>query len=438
VLFTALAAAAALVASGQSSDRVGDLGRDAAPAAASPTPVRIVQGNMESPQSVAHFQADVRKLLAQKPDFITYNEVAYRKDGVLAPGSYRLFRTPGKYTGENPVAWDSSKWTPLRTGTYMISNSTRKTAKQKVQLGMRYASWATLQNSAGQVVSVVSAHTAPDTPPVNNLLPSSVRRIGALVSTLAASGPVVVGGDFNVQYNGAKYKAAGFGQAGLTPTWAVTGKTLPTGDHLGATIDYLFLHNASQFTVAAQRTVEINSDHDLVVADLGLATGSSPTFVPGTIANNPRTAPSAAVRPLLTALNRAPKGASVHLVSRHLYGPAIRRAIEGAHARGVNIQLITGDARPTALEKRYARMLGTNVRAKSWAVNRPKAWKSAKLPAAGVLASESAGTPAVRVALSRALLPRNQRLPMKAWVSTNKASYDTLFVKFFKGVGRKV
>ncbi|MEX0429369.1 hypothetical protein AB3X52_17255 [Nocardioides sp. DS6] len=448
-LITALAVSAAVVAT-RPTDPAGGLVDDTTPAASSSAVVRVVQGNMESPQSVTHFQADVKKLLAQKPDFITYNEVAYRNDGVLAPGSYRLFRTPGKYTGENPVAWDSSKWTALDTGTWMISNSTKKTAKQKVQLGMRYASWATLQDKAGDVVSVVSAHTAPDTPPVNDLLASSVKRLGKLVAQLAPKGPVVVGGDFNVQYNGAKYKQAGFDAAGLTPTWAITGKMLPTGDHRGATIDYLFLHDASQFTVETQRTVEINSDHDLLVADLGLpgANGSSgsstpvtqarPAFVHETVRNNPRKAPGASVQQLLKAINRAPKGASVHLVTRHLYGPSVRTAIDNAHKRGVYVQLITGDARQTALEKRYARMLGSNVHHKSWAVNRPKAWKQATLPAAGVLASVSAGVPAVRVSLNRALLPKNQRKPMKAWVATGKASYDSLFVRFFKGVGRTV
>ena len=413
------------------------LAADTAPAAAGTTEVRAVQGNMESPQSVAHFQADVKKLLAQKPDFITYNEVAYRHDSVLAPGSYNIFRTPGKYTGETAVAWNSAKWSAVKTGTTMVSNSTKKTAKQKVELGMRYANWATLQNAAGRVVSVVSVHTAPDEKPVDNLLPSSVKRVGALVKSLSAYGPVLVGGDFNVQYNGAKYKKAGFGAAGLTPTWAITGKTLPTGDHRGATVDYLFLHNASQFAVRAQRTIEINSDHDLVVADLTVKGGTS-SFVPGVVRNNPKTNPGAAVRQVLTAINRAPKGASVHLVTRHLYGPSVKQAIQNAHARGVNVQLITGDRRATALEKRYARMLGSNTKAKSFAVNRPNAWKKAKLPAAGVLASVSGGTPAVRVALNRALLPRNQRLPMKAWVATSKAQYDSLFVRFFKSIGRTV
>lgn len=437
VVITALAAAASLVSSGQSDGPVGSLPGDAAPAAADATVVRAIQGNMESPQSVAHFQADVKKLLAQRPDFITYNEVAYRKDAVLAPGAYNLYRKPGKYTGENPVAWNGAKWSALRTGTIMVSNSTKKTARQKVQLGMRYASWATLQNAAGQVVSVVSAHTAPEEDPVKGLLPGSVKRIGALVSSLSKSGPVIVGGDFNVPYNGARYKSAGFGAAGLVPTFDITGKRLPTGDHRGATIDYLFLHKASSFTVASQRTVEINSDHDLLVADLGINSGSSPTFVPGVVVNT-RTDPGAAVRRVLAVLNKAPKGSSVHLVTRHLYGPSVKRAIESAHRRGVNIQLITGDARRTALEKRYARMLGSNVAKKNFAVNRPQAWKRAKLPAAGILASISGRTPAVRVALNRALLPKNQRHPMKAWVATSKKQYDSLFTRFFKGVGRKI
>ncbi|MEP9383879.1 hypothetical protein [Nocardioides sp. KR10-350] len=402
------------------------------------TEIKVVQGNMRSPQSVQHFQADVRTVMAQKPDFITYNEVAYRDDAVLAPGSYDLFRTPGKYTGETAVAWNGATWTALDEGTFMVSDKRGKTARQKVELGRRYASWATLQNAAGTVVSVVSVHTAPDEKPVKGLLRPSVTRLGKLVAELAKSGPLIVGGDFNVQYDSKAYKAAGFDAAGLTPTYDITGRAPATGDHRGATIDYLFLHRASQFAVQSQYVREINSDHDLLVGAFGLATGQAPTFVPGTIANDPRRDPGAAVRQVIAVLDKAPEGASVHLVSRHLYGPAVRRAIESAHARGVHVQLITGDRRQTALEKRYAVMLGGNVHKKSFAVNRPQAWKTARLPNAGVLASVSGGTPAVRVDLNRALIPKNQRLPTTAHVWTTKAPYDDLFVRFFKAVGRTV
>ena len=46
-------------------------------------------------QPYVDFQADAATVIANQPDFVTYNEVPYRYDVFLAPPGYALWRTPG-------------------------------------------------------------------------------------------------------------------------------------------------------------------------------------------------------------------------------------------------------------------------------------------------------------------------------------------------------
>ena len=100
-------------------------------------------------------------VLSNQPDFITYNEVPFRPDAILAPPGYALFRTPGQYTGETPVAWRTDSWTAINQGTTTVSYKKGQLPGQKVEWGIRYANWVTLQGIDGHVISVISAHLAP-------------------------------------------------------------------------------------------------------------------------------------------------------------------------------------------------------------------------------------------------------------------------------------
>ena len=53
----------------------------------------LVQANIYTGLSTTRFQADVREVLAQGPDFVTYNEVMFRQDSVLAPDGYGIYRS---------------------------------------------------------------------------------------------------------------------------------------------------------------------------------------------------------------------------------------------------------------------------------------------------------------------------------------------------------
>lgn len=402
-------------------------------------PIRIAQANLQAGLSVARFQADVDRVFAHRPDFVTYNEVHHRQDAVLARAGYAIQRTPGTYTGATPVVWNTARWTRLDGGTYLISNRRGKSASQRLEWGIRYANWVTVQSSAGQVMSVISTHLAPKSRYTDGLLVPSLRRLGALAAQLRARGPVLIGGDLNVNFRDSRtYPRELMAELGLTPTFDVVGSAPPTGDYRNATIDYILLHRSDQFTVQRQWTNELHSDHDLLAADVALIGSSASTWAPGIIANDPSAAPSAVLNTVAKVVDKTPRGAAIHIATRQLGGKRLIASLIRAHRRGVHVQLITASRRPTKIDRQMARMLGKNVRRKSWAVTKPHAWRRLQLPAASVLASVSGGTPALRVDVNRALVPASRRLPMRARLATTKTEYDQLFVRFFRAVGRTI
>ena len=235
-----------------------------------PGGVRMVQANIRSTLSIRQFTSDAREVLATDPDVITYNEVPTRVDWRLAPDGYNLYRSDrNRYTRATPVAWRTARWRKVDEGTYRFSNYRRKPDGRKVRIGLRFANWVTLEAGNGRRLSVVSAHVAPPDPDMPDLLPRSVRRIGELVARLAPRGPVLVGGDFNVYYSGDRYPRRLLQDAMMRPTYDTLGTSFPTGDHHGGTVDYVFNRGKGKLRAERHRRIELNSDHDAVVADLG-------------------------------------------------------------------------------------------------------------------------------------------------------------------------
>src|SRR5688500_5325858 len=52
--------------------------------------ITMIQANIYTGLSPERFQADVREVLAEQPDFVTYNEVPFRNDEVMAPDGYAI------------------------------------------------------------------------------------------------------------------------------------------------------------------------------------------------------------------------------------------------------------------------------------------------------------------------------------------------------------
>ena len=72
--------------------------------------ITMIQANIYTGLTVPRFQADVRKVLALEPDFVTYNEVPFRSDSVIAPEGYDLYRDmTNRFTAATPVAWRADR-----------------------------------------------------------------------------------------------------------------------------------------------------------------------------------------------------------------------------------------------------------------------------------------------------------------------------------------
>lgn len=435
-----------VVPTAASADRLPTKSAKLAPAAEGM--IRITQANLLSGQDDLKFQADARLVIKNQPDFVTYNEVPYRKDVFLAPPGYALQRTPGRYTGATPVAWRTDRWTAIAQGTINVCYKKGKYAWQSVHWGIRYANWVTLQGTDGQVISVISAHLPPENEFTIGLQEKGLKRIGELANTLAAQGPVLMAGDMNFHYGPRQYPRALLASYGFTSTYDVLGSSFPTGDHRGATIDYIFVKDTSQLTVHQQYNQELYSDHDAVTADLsfvGAPSGTPVSFTPGTYANLPtgdRASRRAVLDLVVKAVDATPSGAAIHLTTAKLGDKALVAALTAAHERGAHVQIVTRRKTLGTQERAMQKLLGYRVWKKRWAVG---CWEKCRaiesrgsLPASRVLISQAGVTSALRIDIDQPLVYSTDRTLTTARVWTAQQSYDGAFIRFFRLVGREV
>jgi hypothetical protein len=212
---------------------------------------------------------------------------------------------------------------------------------------------------------------------------------------------------------------------------------LPTGMYRNSTIDYFLLAASSQFGVTGQSVREGFSDHRQLIADMVLTGASASAFTPGTVTSDPIASPRAVTAVVVKSLDLAPRGAVVHLVSRELKMKSVEKAIKRARKRGVEVQVLTGSARPNAMERRLASLLGTKKKRKSWIRHQPN-WAAYGLPVASSLVSASGGTRALRIDSNRPLIKDAHKVSTRAVITADQVTYDDLFVKFFAAVGRKI
>ena len=372
--------------------------------------ITFVTANLRSPQTATGFQQDAAEVFAQDPDLISYNEVAFRKDVFLAPDGYALWRTPGHYTGHNPVAWRTDTWHAVDQGTWQISNYTKRPPGKKTLLGLRYANWVSLESVDGRRLSLVAVHVAPpfrdEQRKVVDLLRPSVRRLSTLVQQLKSFGPVLAGGDFNVNYRSGRYPQDLLTEARLKPTYDLMGGYFPTGDHHGGTIDYVFLRPKGQLQVDWHRPVELNSDHDAVVAGLSWTTDAPQSEVTTVVRSRPdgteeeRLAVGTALREHLAS---TAAGDTVRVATRGLNLALADRALRSAEARGVRVQFTSLSARLTWRERRLRQTLDANG---SWLRRCQGACRTAWMqdePPSLLLVTGADGDEKVRIDVSRRL-----------------------------------
>jgi len=329
--------------------------------------VTMVQANIRSDLSVDQFQSDVREVLAVRPDFVTYNEVPLRNELVFAPDGYEVWRSDrNRYTRSTAVVWREDRWTQTARGVFRISNWRGVPDGKRIELGRRFANWVTLIAPDGRTVSVVAVHIAPLTKGMPDLRRESVKRLTMLVGELDDSGPVLVGGDFNMHYMSAAYPYDLFSRASMSPTYETLGTTFATGDHQGATIDYLF-HNGPQILPDSHYPIELNSDHDAVVA--GMSWQVDAPAETQTLRNDPagdRLAQWAAITTVLESIRAAEPGAKVEVVTSDVGIRAVLRRLKQSLARGVHVRLTTRSSDLTSKERRLARAIAASGDPESW------------------------------------------------------------------------
>ncbi|MER7559941.1 endonuclease/exonuclease/phosphatase family protein [Nocardioides sp. NPDC126508] len=414
----------------------------------SPPRYRMVQANIKASMGTRRFKKDVREVVPTAPDFITYNEVNSRRTADLEPGRYEVWRKGGNsYRSATAVAWDNDKWAATSKGIHRISNKRGKAADQRLHWGIRYANWVTLENRAtGRNVSVVAVHFAPKSKYYGDLVRPSARALNVLVKALARRGPVMVGGDLNVQYDGSRYPRDIFAEQHLVPTFDVTQQT-PVTHGRASTIDYVLARGIARFTTGNQRAFGLESDHNAVRVDFSplpitSTDGSARVgFGPGVVVTDPGLSAAdeqSVLRTVLKAINSTRRGQVVHLATRALTNGRVLRALKRAKSRGAQVQVVTAERTTTDEMRSLQRVLGKDVSKDSWAVRHPKGYDRAGLRATTLLISRTGATPAFGFSSSTQMSTSAGSGKRSGYVSVTKASYDKLFKPFFSAVGRRV
>lgn len=229
--------------------------------------VRIVQANMWYRMSSSQFASDLARVVSTRPDFVTLNEAYRRSAGQITPPGYQSWRAEAPFDArETPVLWRSDLWKLADQGTYLMHGVSGK-------WGIRYTNWATLQaRKGGQTVSVISVHASPGGPGLR-LRSRYFEALGRLIEPLLTRGPVLISGDFNIDYRSAGGRSAlssGLGRYGARSTFEVLGEP-PGGwrtDHRGGTIDYVFVAGAQPIEHHVDGLAY--SDHRMLTASVRL------------------------------------------------------------------------------------------------------------------------------------------------------------------------
>jgi hypothetical protein len=317
-----------------------------------------------------------------------------------------------------------------------------------VHWGIRYANWATLQGTDGRVISVIAAHLPPVTSITEGLQEKGLKRIGAFANKLAVKGPVLLAGDMNFHYGPRQYPRELLASYGFTSTYDVLGRYFPTGDHRGATIDYVFVKDTTQLTVHEQYNQELYSDHDAVSADLSFNSvpgTETVSFTAGSYANEPtgeRADRRAVLDLVVKAVNATPAGGAIHLTTAKLGDKALVAALTAAHKRGVHVQIVTRRTTVSTMERSMRELLGNRVWTRRWAVGCWAVCRAVEsrgsLPQSRLLISRSGLTSALRIDIDQPLVYSTATTPTNARVWTSQQAYDGAFVRFFRLVGREV
>ena len=229
VMGTVVALALGLSAIGPvaAQDDAGVAARDNAPATGSAT-VTMVQANIYTKLSSTRFQKDVRTVLAIAPDVISYNEVPFRQDAIMAPEGYAIYRDmSNRFTAATPVAWRTDRWTAVDNGHPVDLELARPAPGQggRARPADRQLGDAPGRRRPGDHRDL-GPRRAADARHARPAAPVGAAASTSWSSSSRRAGPVLVGGDFNVHYTSGRYPRDAVRQRGGSPrrtTCSVTG-----------------------------------------------------------------------------------------------------------------------------------------------------------------------------------------------------------------------
>ncbi len=244
--------------------------------------VTTAVANLPNRTSAGGFATSMRTLTSAAPDFVMLNEVSSRGDDelrALAPG-YDAYRDPqadrsegGFQAMNNAVMWDADRWTLVDAGRVKLVEDDGSYYQGRPVVWDRFAMWAMLQRPDGAIVSIVSTHmmTNPAKYPrqPGGARQSRVARYSAgmdvlldTVDTLAAHGPVLVGGDMN-------------SHPGQGP-WTAAAKMTSAGFGYAKDRAVMYLFHQADVEVVDHREVRVDSDHPAIVTTLDMS-GQGPS-----------------------------------------------------------------------------------------------------------------------------------------------------------------
>jgi endonuclease/exonuclease/phosphatase (EEP) superfamily protein YafD len=250
----------------------------ASPDASPPLHARIAHANLYTGMDASQFADDLATVIADGPDLVTLNETYRRTPAELSPPGYASWRPADPWDArDTTVLWRTDSWQLLEQGNQLMHH------RPGVKWGTRYANWASLQHTTGTVVSVISGHASPGGSARDGLIREYVDSLNALITQLAAHGPVLVGADLNIGYRDNPELADWLQASGTVSTFDILGEPdggWGTGRHpKGPAIDYILINGATPIAHATRTLAQ--SDHRMLTADIDLVTNCAPDGGPG-------------------------------------------------------------------------------------------------------------------------------------------------------------
>lgn len=245
--------------------------------------VRTSVANIPGRTSRRGFRLSLEAITADRQDFVILNEVGTRDLDTMREHTrgYAAYRDPvrdvtlgGGQSMNNVVMWRHKRWDLVDAGRVKVVDDDRGYRLGEPYTWDRYLTWTLLRRVDTRAqVSVVSLHmpTNPeyfpdqpgrDKPSRKRRWKQGMARVVDVVETLAAHGPVLLGGDMNSHLHQGRWTAA------------ATMGALGYGHARDRGVMHLFHPPGS--TVVAHREVEVHSDHAAIVTTVDL-TGVGPT-----------------------------------------------------------------------------------------------------------------------------------------------------------------